>query len=86
MRHGRPCLPAPAVRRTGGGSESGAAAREAEKASSRSFMRRLLRVPRSSYYAWRHRAETPTTARRRVLAEQVQRFPPRIESPEEGAE
>src|SRR4051812_36854380 len=32
------------------------------------FMCALLRVPRSSYYAWTHRAETPTQARRRALA------------------
>jgi putative transposase len=31
----------------------------------------LLRVPRSSYYAWTHRAETPTQARRRALAVEV---------------
>src|SRR3954463_6903387 len=31
----------------------------------------LLRVPRSSYYAWTHRAETPTRARRRALAAEV---------------
>jgi putative transposase len=35
------------------------------------FMCRLLRVPRSSYYAWTHRAETPTQARRRALAIEV---------------
>src|SRR5690242_20005367 len=28
----------------------------------------LLRVPRSSFYAWRHRAETAAAARRRELA------------------
>ncbi len=33
----------------------------------------LLRVPRSSYYAWTHRAETPTQARRRALAAEVAR-------------
>jgi len=33
----------------------------------------LLGVARSSYYAWRDRAETPTQSRRRELAEQVQR-------------
>jgi transposase InsO family protein len=33
----------------------------------------LLGVPRSSFYAWRNRAETPTAARRRQLAEQVRR-------------
>ena len=32
------------------------------------FMCRLLRVPRSSFYAWTNRVETPTQARRRVLA------------------
>jgi putative transposase len=32
------------------------------------FMCRLLRVPRSSFYAWANRVETPTQARRRVLA------------------
>src|SRR4051812_28273584 len=35
------------------------------------FMCRLLKVPRSSYYAWTHRAETPTRARRRALAVEV---------------
>src|SRR4051794_7381658 len=35
------------------------------------FMCALLRVPRSSYYAWTHRAETPTQARRRALAVEV---------------
>jgi putative transposase len=33
----------------------------------------LLGVPRSSFYAWRNRVETPTQARRRALAAQVQR-------------
>jgi putative transposase len=33
----------------------------------------LLRVPRSSYYAWTHRVETPTHARRRALAVEVTR-------------
>jgi putative transposase len=32
------------------------------------FMCRLLRVPRSSFYAWANRVETPTQARRRALA------------------
>jgi putative transposase len=32
-----------------------------------SFMCRLLRVPRSSFYAWTNRVETPTQARRRQL-------------------
>jgi putative transposase len=36
-------------------------------------MCRLLRVPRSSFYAWRNRAETATAARRRKLAGQVRR-------------
>jgi putative transposase len=36
-------------------------------------MCRLLNVPRSSFYAWRHRVETPTQARRRALAGHVQR-------------
>src|SRR4051794_21775976 len=31
-------------------------------------MCRLLKVPRSSFYAWTHRVETPTRARRRALA------------------
>jgi putative transposase len=35
------------------------------------FMCALLKVPRSSYYAWTHRAETPTQARRRALAVEV---------------
>ncbi len=34
-------------------------------------MCRLLDVPRSSFYAWRNRVETPTQARRRHLAAQV---------------
>jgi putative transposase len=33
----------------------------------------MLGVPRSSFYAWRNRVETPTQARRRDLAEHVQR-------------
>jgi transposase InsO family protein len=33
-----------------------------------SWMCRLLRVPRSSFYAWRHRAETPAAARRGELS------------------
>jgi hypothetical protein len=32
------------------------------------WMCRLLKVPRSSFYAWANRAETPTRARRRALA------------------
>ena len=35
------------------------------------FMCTLLGVPRSSFYAWRNRAESATTARRRQLAERV---------------
>src|SRR4051812_20666701 len=34
-------------------------------------MCRLLRVPRSSFYAWVNRVETPTQGRRRVLAVEV---------------
>jgi putative transposase len=34
-------------------------------------MCRLMHVPRSTYYAWTHRAETPTRARRRALALEV---------------
>jgi transposase InsO family protein len=37
------------------------------------WMCRLLGVPRSTFYAWRSRAESATTARRRELAGQVQR-------------
>jgi transposase InsO family protein len=37
------------------------------------FMCRLLNVPRSSFYAWRHRAESATAARRRELAEHIRR-------------
>ena len=45
---------------------------DAEKASYKvAWMCRLLKVPRSSFYAWRHRAETPTAARRRELASLV---------------
>ena len=36
-------------------------------------MCRLMRVPRSTYYAWTHRAETPTQARRRALAAEIAR-------------
>jgi putative transposase len=35
------------------------------------FMCRLLKVPRSSFYAWTNRVETPTGARRRALAVEV---------------
>ena len=42
---------------------------DAEKANYKvAWMCRLLKVPRSSFYAWRHRAETPAAARRRELA------------------
>ena len=45
---------------------------EAEKATYKiAWMCRLLEVPRSSFYAWRHRVESPTAARRRELAEHV---------------
>jgi putative transposase len=47
---------------------------EAEKATYKiSWMCQMLRVPRSSFYAWRHRVETPTAARRRQLALEVAR-------------
>ena len=46
----------------------------AEKASYKiAWMCRLLKAPRSSFYAWRHQAETATTARRRDLAGHVAR-------------
>jgi putative transposase len=35
------------------------------------WMCRLLRVPRSSFYAWTNRTESPTRARRRALAVEV---------------
>jgi putative transposase len=37
------------------------------------WMCRLLQVPRSSFYAWRNRAESPSAARRRELAVHVRR-------------
>jgi transposase InsO family protein len=47
---------------------------EAEKANYKIvWMCRLLDVPRSSFYAWRGRVETPTAARRRQLSEHVRR-------------
>ena len=47
---------------------------EAEKATYKiAWMCRLLNVPRSSFYAWLARAETPTQARRRELGGQVRR-------------
>src|ERR671929_159755 len=47
---------------------------EAEKARFPvTFMCDLLGVARSSFYAWRNRVQTPTQARRRALAGQVQR-------------
>jgi putative transposase len=47
---------------------------EAEKATyDVAWMCRLLHVPRSSFYAWRDRVETPTAARRRGLAVHVRR-------------
>jgi putative transposase len=45
---------------------------EAEKAHYPiAWMCRLLQVPRSSFYAWRHQVETATAARRRELAVRV---------------
>jgi putative transposase len=47
---------------------------DAEKATCKiAWMCRLLKVPRSSFYAWRNTAETATAARRRELASQVRR-------------
>jgi putative transposase len=48
---------------------------EAEKANYPiAWMCQMLQVPRSSFYAWRNRAETATAARRRELGEQIQRI------------
>jgi putative transposase len=47
---------------------------EAEKANYKiAWMCRLLQVPRSSFYAWRNRVESPTALRRRQLAGHVRR-------------
>jgi putative transposase len=47
---------------------------DAEKANYKiAWMCRLLGVPRSSFYAWRNKAETATAARRRELAARVRR-------------
>ena len=47
---------------------------EAEKATYKiAWMCRMLRVPRSSFYAWRGRVESPTAARRRQLGVEVAR-------------
>ena len=47
---------------------------DAEKANYKiAWMCRLLKVPRSSFYAWLHQAETATAARRRGLAGHVAR-------------
>ncbi len=47
---------------------------EAEKANYKiAWMCRLLDVPRSSFYAWRNRVESPMAARRRELAVHVRR-------------
>jgi putative transposase len=35
------------------------------------WMCRMLGVPRSSFYAWRHQADTATATRRRLLAQRV---------------
>jgi putative transposase len=47
---------------------------DAEKANyAISWMCRLLGVPRSSFYSWRHRAQAPAAARRREMAGHVRR-------------
>jgi transposase InsO family protein len=47
---------------------------DAEKANYKiAWMCRLLKVPRSSFYAWRNQAESATAARRRELAGHVRR-------------
>jgi putative transposase len=47
---------------------------EAEKATYKiAWMCRMLTVPRSTFYAWRHRVETPSAARRRELTIEVRR-------------
>jgi putative transposase len=48
---------------------------DAEKATyAVAWMCRMLGVPRSSFYAWRHQAETVTAARRRDLTARIERI------------
>jgi hypothetical protein len=48
---------------------------DAEKATyAVAWMCRMLGVPRSSFHAWRHRAETVTAARRRDLTARIERI------------